>query len=72
MQESNRKPDKFNDISYNPSIPRVTSISGYGLQKNGWAKTTAFEWQKSDNVIVYDGAKWEFNGKQVHHMEDLE
>lgn len=57
-------------VSFNPAIPTVTSISGYGLEKLGWIKM-GLTWTKEDQSITYDGTNFRYNNQIIKFLEEI-
>ena len=45
-------------------------LSGYALDKLGWAKK-GFVWIKNKNTVTYDGTHWLLNGFPIKYVSEL-
>jgi len=57
-------------VVFNPHIPVVHSISGYGLEKLGWVKS-GMTWAKDGESITYDGTHFRYKNQNIQFIEDI-
>lgn len=52
------------------AVTNKTHLSGYALDKLGWAKK-GFTWIKNKHTVTYDGTNWLLNSFPIKYIEDL-
>lgn len=69
-EEASKSKSTATSVTFNPAIPRVTSISGYWLESNGWVKF-GLTWEKGGEVITYDGSQFRYKNQVVTFIEEI-